>query len=135
MLIYVLPPGIGTALILGGVSILLLCAYLKIAERVLRFREVLSWVVLLFTGVWLNLVVLLANGGFMPATGSWWGLHFGILHIGDIYCPMASARLPWLGDWIFGFISLGDLLVFVALIGFVITLKLYKERNYSKGGL
>ena len=60
----------------------------------------------------LNMVVKTANGGYMPV----WGLPITYRY----WMPMdGAAKLSWMGDWLFGGYSVGDILVLMGLLWLV----------------
>ena len=80
--------------------------------------------VLLIVGGLLNFAVLLANKGFMPC--------ILVEGVEGKYISMYEARLTFLGDWIGGFVSPGDVLVVIGaigLIGAILRRHLHKQRG------
>lgn len=82
-------------------------------------------------GGFLNLLVIAANGGYMPVAG-WEGFVTGGGSSPN-HTTMIGAQLPWLGDWIqvgAGWMSPGDALVFSG-IGTVVVEMVRKIRRRS----
>jgi hypothetical protein len=57
----------------------------------------------------MNFAVVIANGGYMPCTLT--------VETAGMYMPMDGARLAHLGDWIGGFVSPGDVLIVIGMVG------------------
>ena len=72
------------------------------------------WAIPLVTGAFLNYTVMIANAGFMPAARA--------ETVSGMYCPIHGANLVYLSDWLWGFVSPGDVLMIVAFVGIVATL-------------
>ena len=71
------------------------------------FRVV--WLVLLL-GSALNALVVVANDGYMPVTSS------ACIYVEGHHMPFyEGVRLPFLCDWIFGVMSIGDLVLYMAI--------------------
>ena len=93
-------PGIGMTI--AGITIFVGLAIFYAKQPILRPTLKLAWLVALGAG--LNFAATLANGGMMP-----------IPHI------MSSAWWVWLGDWLPGMVSPGDILMIVGFFGIAIT--------------
>lgn len=100
-------PSITTALIRGALFCVALVPCLRLLRATPILRKYIPSLIPLCIGSFLNWIVVLANMGYMPAEG--------ITAISGFYCPMNGASLPYLGDWIFGFMSPGDIIIFAAL--------------------
>lgn len=70
-------------------------------------RQTLTWAWLIPFGAGLNFAAMIGNGGMMP-----------YVHV------MSSAWWVWLGDWIGGVTSPGDILVVIGIFGILIKLVL-----------
>ena len=110
-----------------GVTLVVLIAFTvamfyatRFLQSIPRFQGILKWLIPVFVGGILNLVVILANGGFMPSACE--------QAINGFYIPMEGARLTFLADWIWTFVSPGDVLMFLAFAGIIATM-LVKPRK------
>lgn len=79
-----------------------------------RYRPALPWCAGTAVGGMLNLIVMVANGGYMPCP-----LNETII---GIYVPVAGANLVHLCDWIWGFVSPGDVIMAVASVGVAVVM-------------
>jgi hypothetical protein len=68
----------------------------------------------IFLGGILNSVVVLANGGFMPSTCQDVASGF--------YIPIDGARLVYLSDWLWTFVSPGDVLMIAGFLAIGLTM-------------
>ena len=107
-------PSTGTVLIMGAIFVVALLCYAKLISVAPDLREMVKWLIPLSVGGSLNFSVRLANGGFMPAANQ--------ATTRGIYIPMDGANFIYLGDWIAGFISPGDIVVLAAFVGIMVTL-------------
>lgn len=93
-----LSPSIGMTVI--GIFLFLGLAVFYAKQPVLR--PTLKWAWLILAGGCLNFAAILANGGIMPYP-----------HV------MSAAWWVWLGDWIGGLVSPGDILMTIGFVGIV----------------
>ena len=117
-------PSITTTLIAATIFTALMIYCLKITKSPPPLQKIGKWLILLLVAGWLNNAALLANGGFMPSACQ--------DIVSGIYCPMAGANLPYLGDWLWGFVSPGDVLMVVAFVGIVATLIRKQEHRLAE---
>jgi len=87
-----------------GIYLLIALAMFYIKEMPM-VKQTLKWAWLIFLGAGLNFAAIIGNGGQMP-----------YLHV------MSSAWWVWLGDWLPGMTSPGDILMIVGFLGTAITL-------------
>ena len=107
----VLDPGLGlTVLGLATFTVAAIC-YVNLLRHTPQLAGTKAYFGLIFAGGYMNFAALMANGGYMPAAGQQgiYGLH----------CPMDGASLVWLADWIWGFVSPGDVLMIAGAVGIV----------------
>lgn len=97
-----LSPSIGMTVVGIFLFIALAVFYTKGVPPVRATRK---WALLIFLGAGLNFAAIIGNNGMMPYP-----------HI------MSSAWWVWLGDWIAGIISPGDILMVIGFFGIVATL-------------
>lgn len=95
----------------------------KLVASIPKHRAHVAPFTIIFIGGFLNQVARAANNGFMPAVG------VGVVK--GTYCPLDGANFAYLGDWIFGFISPGDIILIVAFFGIVATM-LRNQRRQAK---
>jgi len=88
--------------------------FVRLVHSFPRLRPVIPWFAGAAVGALLNLVVLIANGGYMPAVG--------LTEPRGLHAPMEGARLAILADWIMGGISPGDVLLIACGLGIVVVL-------------
>lgn len=86
----------------------------KLSQLQLIRKDLMKWLIPISTGCVLNLVVIIANGGFMPV-----GCEEVVR---AMYIPLDGANLAYLADWIFGVMSPGDILILGAAVGIALTL-------------
>ena len=89
-------------------------AFFHFINSIPKYRPILPWFAGAAVGALLNLVVLIANGGYMPVAG--------LEQVKGLHAPMEGARLAILADWIMGGISPGDVLLIACGVGIVVTL-------------
>ena len=107
-------PSIGSTITRGAIFAVVIILFLRMVQIMPSLKIYKRWFIPLCAGAFLNWLVVLANGGFMPSTCQ---------EIADgFYIPMEGARLTFLGDWIFTFVSPGDVLMFLAFVGIVATM-------------
>jgi len=101
----------GTILAMVGLGVFAASAvcYVNLVIRTPRLQGAMRWSVLLLAGGVLNYAVIIANGGYMPAVSQY--------SVAGMYCPIDGANLVWLADWIFGFVSPGDVLIIAGALG------------------
>ena len=102
-----LSPSIGMTVV--GIFLFITLAVFYVKE--IPVRQTLKWAWLILFGAGLNFAAIIGNHGQMPYP-----------HV------MSSAWWVWLGDWIGGIISPGDILMAVGFCGIVATL-LIKQRE------
>jgi hypothetical protein len=107
-------PSIGSTITRGAIFAVAIILCLRMVQIMPSLKIYKPWFIPLCTGAFLNWLVVLANGGFMPSTCQEVANGF--------YIPMEGARLTFLGDWIFGFVSPGDVLMILAFVGIVATM-------------
>ena len=113
-------PGIITA-ITGMATFGLACfCFIKVIAYTPKKQALMMWIPPFILGGFCNYAVVLANKGFMPSTCQ---------DVADgFYIPMEGARLTFLADWIWTFVSPGDVLMFLAFVGIIATM-LVKPRK------
>jgi len=114
-------PSIGSTVTRGAIFVVAIILCLRMVQITPNLRIYKPWFIPLCAGAFLNWLVVLANGGFMPSTCQ---------EVADgFYIPMEGARLTFLGDWIFSFVSPGDVLMLAALVGIVATMMVKPGRS------
>jgi len=97
-----LAPSVYMAIV--GIYLLIGLAMLYIKEMPMA-KQTLKWAWLIFFGAVLNFAAIIGNGGQMPyvhvLSRTWWA---------------------WLGDWLPGMLSPGDILMIIGFLGVAITL-------------
>jgi hypothetical protein len=93
-----------TYMAIVGIYLLIALAMLYV-QKMPMAKQTLKWASLIFLGGGLNLAATIGNGGMMPYP-----------HV------MSSAWWVWLGDWLPGMFSPGDILVLTGFFGVAITL-------------
>lgn len=68
----------------------------------------MPWVIMVLVGVFSNHLVVIANNGHMPSSCQDIAEGF--------YIPIVGTRLAYLSDWIFTFVSPGDVLILIGLM-------------------
>lgn len=106
-----LSPSIGMTVV--GISLFIALAVFYLKE-VPPIRTTRKWAAFIFVGASLNFAAIIGNGGMMPYP-----------HI------MSSAWWVWLGDWIVGHISPGDILMVIGFCGVTASLVI---SQWSTGG-
>ena len=115
---------------------LLIASYLLLLAGLSRNKLTMG-ISLMATGVFLNLVVIFANGG-MPVKIDAWPAGFS----DHIHIQLSKAtRLPWLGDvvtWplpgsLGGLVSIGDILLSVGVFALIIQGMKYRGHHRFKG--
>jgi len=107
-------PGIGTTIIAMAIFGLACFCFIKVIACTPKIQALIIWIPPFILGGFLNYAVTLANKGFMPSTCQ---------DVADgFYIPMEGARLTFLADWIFGFVSPGDVLMILAFAGIIATM-------------
>lgn len=99
--------------------------YINILIHTPKLHAISKWSMPILAGGFLNFAVIISNEGFMPSASQ--------ETISGLHCPMAGANLVWLSDWIFGFVSPGDVLMIVGFLGVIITLALkHRQRELTE---
>jgi len=112
--VWKLAPSIVTSSLVA-VTLLIAVGYcMKLLTIIPTGRRIRGWLVLILLGGILNFSAVLANRGFMPCTN--------VYYTYGVYCPLDSARLSYLGDWLYGFVSPGDIIMLVSFIGAFLTM-------------
>ena len=107
-------PSIGSTVVRGAIFAVAIILCLRAVRITPSLKIYKPWFIPLCAGAFLNWLVVLANGGFMPSTCQ---------EIADgFYIPMEGARLTFLGDWLWAFVSPGDVLMILAFVGIVATM-------------
>jgi hypothetical protein len=104
--------GMLLALVAFSLSFLAFGFFVKFLATIQMSARTIGWLVLLLLGGMLNFTVVMANKGFMPCVLE--------ATIEGNYCPASGAHLAHLGDWLFKFVSPGDIVILVGAIGLVI---------------
>jgi hypothetical protein len=115
-------PSIGLALIWMVTFVASTICIVNLLEHTPQFRAALPWCTPILVGGSLNFAVILANGGFIPATCQ---------EVADgFYIPMDGANLSYLADWVWGFVSPGDILMVIGFLGIIGTLA-WKQKQHK----
>jgi len=115
-------PSIGLSLIGLAIFAAAVVCFLRLLTCTPRSQALIAWIVPFFVGGFLNFSVLLANGGFMPSACQ---------DVADgLYIPITGASLVYLSDWLWGFVSPGDILIVIGLLGIMGTL-VWKQRQHK----
>lgn len=104
-------PGIATCLIektagIVGAGVVGVYFVVEYSRSSLLKRVLWAGVGLMVVGAVMNAIVIVANNGYMPVTS--------LEEVKGSWMPAEGARMMWLGDWIGGVASLGDV---VACVG------------------
>lgn len=75
----------------------------------------------------LNMVVKIVNDGYMPV--------LGLTGTEKHWVPMNGAKLVWLGDWLVGDYSIGDLLVIAGVFWIIYCLVKWRVRSAKRSRL
>ena len=98
---------------LAVVGLIIFIAWIACMTRLVklepRLNSMLGIGMPIIIGGLMNVAVVIANGGYMPCTLT--------TEVDGMYMPMAGAQLAHLGDWIGGFVSPGDVLIVIGMMG------------------
>ena len=98
---------------LAVVGLIIFIAWIVCMTRLVKLEPRLSSMLgigmPIIIGGLMNVAVIIANGGYMPCTLT--------AKVQGMYMPMDGARLAHLGDWIGGFVSPGDVLIVIGMMG------------------
>ena len=103
-------------LALAGAAILMaaLVCSLRWANATPELRRTMLPGTAIFIGGLLNFAAITANAGYMPCALN--------EHVAGMYMPLDGANLAHLSDWVWGFVSPGDIIIAAGTIGIVAVL-------------